>query len=88
MYIVQLDYEFCEEDKHNSPIQIRKVTPIQMPHIDLAEIKQGRKLFTKDEWITILLRSTGMEADKFTEREKWLLLARMLPLVENNFNPL
>ena len=84
--IVQLDYEFCEEDKHNSPIQIRKVTPIQMPHIDLAEIKQGRKHFTKDEWITILLRSTGMEADKFTEREKWLLLARMLPLVENNFN--
>ena len=57
-----------------------------MPHIDLAEIKQGRKHFTKDEWITILLRSTGMEADKFTEREKWLLLARMLPLVENNFN--
>ncbi len=84
--IVQLDYEFCEEDKHNSPIQIRKVTPIQMPHIDLAEIKQGRKHFTKDEWITILLRSTGMEVDKFTEREKWLLLARMLPLVENNFN--
>ena len=84
--IVQLDYEFCEEDKHNSPIQIRKVTPIQMPHIDLVEIKQGRKHFTKDEWITILLRSTGMEADKFTEREKWLLLARMLPLVENNFN--
>lgn len=84
--IVQLDYEFCEEDKHNSPIQIRKVTPIQMPHIDLVEIKQGRKQFTKDEWITILLRSTGMEADKFTEREKWLLLARMLPLVENNFN--
>nr|WP_242965699.1 protease Lon-related BREX system protein BrxL [Flavonifractor sp. An4] len=83
---MQLDYEFCEEDKHNSPIQIRKVTPIQMPHIDLAEIKQGRKHFTKDEWITILLRSTGMEADKFTEREKWLLLARMLPLVENNFN--
>lgn len=84
--IVQLDYEFCEEDKHNSPIQIRKVTPIQMPHIDLSEIKQGRKHFTKDEWITILLRSTGMEADKFTDREKWLLLARMLPLVENNFN--
>lgn len=84
--IVQLDYEFCEEDKHYSPIQIRKVTPIQMPHIDLAEIKQGRKHFTKEEWITILLRSTGMEADKFTEREKWLLLARMLPLVENNFN--
>ena len=84
--IVQLDYEFSEEDRYNSPIQIRKLTPIQMPHIDLDEIKKSRSSFTKDEWITILLRSTGMEADRFTQREKWLLLARMLPLVENNFN--
>lgn len=84
--IVQLDYEFSEEDRHNSPIRIRKLTPIQMPHIDLDEVKKGRKSFTKDEWIALLLRSTGMEADRFTQREKWLLLARMLPLVENNFN--
>lgn len=84
--IVQLDYEFIEEEKRMSPIHIRKLTPIQMPHIDLDEIKQGRAVFSKEEWITILLRSTGMEADKFTEREKWLLLTRMLPLVENNFN--
>lgn len=27
-----------------------------------------------------------MEPDEFTEREKWLLLTRMIPLVENNFN--
>ena len=27
-----------------------------------------------------------MEADRFTKREKWLQLARMLPLIENNFN--
>lgn len=84
--IVQLEYEFLEEDKKNTPISIRKLTPIQMPHIDLDEIKEGRKAFTKDEWITILLRSTGMEADRFSDREKWLLLARMIPLVENNVN--
>ena len=85
--IVQLDYEFIEEDKKNgNPVQIRKLTPIQMPHIDLDEVKNGRKAFSKDEWMTILLRSTGMEPDKFSEREKWLLLARMIPLVENNFN--
>jgi ATP-dependent Lon protease len=57
-----------------------------MPHIDMQEIRDGRKAFTKEEWITILLRSTGMEADKFSYREQWLLLARMLPLIENNFN--
>jgi len=84
--IVQLDYEYVEEDKRANPIHIRKLTPIQMPHIDLDEIKNGRKAFSKDEWINILLRSTGMEPDKFTYREKWLLLARMLPLVENNIN--
>lgn len=84
--IVQLEYEYMEEDKRSNPIRVRKLTPIQMPHIELSEIKEARGYFTKEEWISILLRSTGMEADKFTDREKWLLLARMIPLVENNFN--
>lgn len=73
---MQLEYEFVEEDKKVNPIRVRKLTPIQMPHIDLDEIKNARSAFTKDEWITLMLRSTGMEADKFTYREKWLLLAR------------
>lgn len=85
--MVTLDYEYIEEDKKNgTPIQIRKLNPIQMPHVDINELKQGRKAFTKEEWMDILLRSIGMEPDTLTEREKWLLLARMLPLVENNFN--
>ena len=85
--IVQLNYEYNEEDKKNGyPIQITKLTPIQMPHVDINELKEGRKNFTKEEWIDVMLRSIGMEADELTEREKWLLLGRMLPLVENNFN--
>lgn len=84
--IVQLEYEYIEEDKKASPIRIHKLTPIQMPHVDIEELKQGRKSFTQEEWMKVLLRSVGMEPDKFTERERWLLLARVLPLVENNFN--
>lgn len=84
--IVQLEYEFIEEDKNASPIHIRKLTPIQMPHVDIDELKQGRKAFTQKEWMNVMLRSIGMEPDKLSYREKWLLLARMLPLVENNFN--
>ena len=84
--IVQLEYEYIEEEKNASPIHIRKLTPIQMPHIDLGELKEGRKAFTKDEWIDVLLRSIGMEPDALNYREKWLLLTRMLPLIENNFN--
>jgi len=85
--IVQLDYEYVEEEKKNGyPVQIRKLTPIQMPHVDIDELKNGRKAFTKDEWIDIMLRSIGMEPDELTYREKWLLITRMIPLVENNFN--
>ena len=75
-----------KRQKDATPINIRKLTPIQMPHIDIEELKQGRKAFTKEEWMDVMLRSIGMEPDTLTEREKWLLLARMLPLVENNFN--
>ncbi len=85
--IVQMDYEYIEEDKKNgTPVQIRKLTPIQMPHIDMEELKQGRKAFCKDEWLDVLLRSVGMEPEALSYREKWLLLTRMIPLVENNFN--
>lgn len=84
--IVQLEYEYIEEERNAPPIHIRKLTPIQMPHIDIDELKQARKAFTKEEWISVLLRSVGMEPDTLTEREQWLLIARMLPLVENNFN--
>lgn len=93
--IVQLEY--AEDDMNvdaslkqkkqaKYPINILKLTPIQMPHIDMDELKGGRQAFTKDEWIDIMLRSIGMEPDELSYREKWLLLTRMIPLVENNFN--
>ena len=100
--IVQLEYEsegdssFGMEDfdseprqkkqKDVSPISIRKLTPIQMPHIDIEEVRAGRKAFMQDEWMDVMLRSCGYEPEQLNQREKWLLLARMLPLVENNFN--
>lgn len=84
--IVQLEYEYDEEDKFSSPIKIAKLNPIQMPHVDINELKEGRKAFTKNEWIDVILRSIGMEPDQLNEREKWLLLLRLVPLIENNYN--
>lgn len=98
--IVRLEYEADDSDDiaetalpncrkkrtKESPVKISKLTPIQMPHIDIALLKEGRKAFTKTEWMNIMLRSIGMEPDVLSEREKWLLLTRMIPLVENNFN--
>lgn len=75
-----------KRQKDMTPISIRKLTPIQLPNVDMDALKAGRKDFTKEEWLNVLMRSIGMEPDELTEREKWLLLTRMIPLVENNFN--
>lgn len=84
--IIQLDYYYDESDKHRIPFRIIKLTPIQMPNLHMNEVLMGREKFSKDEWVDVVLRSIGMEPTKFTYREKLLLLARMIPLVENNFN--
>lgn len=84
--MVNLEYEYDEADYTRNPIKIRDLQPIQLPNIDLDEILMNRKNFTKDEWIDIILRSCGMEPTQFNERVKWLLLMRLIPLVENNFN--
>lgn len=84
--MVNLEYQFDEEDRKGTPIRILKLQPIQMPHIDIKDLQEGRKYFTKDEWIDIMLRSIGMEPDELIDREKWLLLLRLVPLVENNYN--
>ena len=84
-----VDSEIKDKSKrkqHASPIEIMKLQPIQMPHVDIEDLKRGRSAFTQEEWMDILLRSIGMEPDALSNREKWLLLTRMLPLVENNFN--
>ncbi|MGA7500021.1 MAG: protease Lon-related BREX system protein BrxL [Isosphaeraceae bacterium] len=83
--IVTLEY-FFEEDQKGSPFLLRDLKPIQMPNMDLEELFQGRRAFTEQQWIDALLRSTGMEPTNFQERVKWHLLARMIPLVENNYN--
>lgn len=83
--IVTLNY-FFDADEGDSPFILEDLTPIQMPNIDIKEIQEKRKNFTKDEWIDLVLRSTGMEPTQFKQRVKWHLLARLAPLTENNVN--
>ncbi|MDR3222522.1 MAG: protease Lon-related BREX system protein BrxL [Methanobrevibacter sp.] len=77
---------WCMVTFNYNPFSIEKLFPIQMPNLDLNEILDGRDHFTKDEWIDILLRFCGMEPTQLDERVKWLILARLVPLIENNFN--
>jgi ATP-dependent Lon protease len=84
--MLKMDYYYDEEQKNMSPFSISNLKPIQMPNMELNEIIEGRKEFTKDEWIDILIRSTGMEPTQLNDRVKWHLLLRLVPLVENNYN--
>lgn len=83
--ILKMSYYYDEVEKSN-PFKITDLTPIQMPNLDMDEIYEGRKHFTKDEWIDVLLRSIGMEPTNLENGAKWHLLLRLVPLVENNYN--
>jgi ATP-dependent Lon protease len=84
--MLKMDYFFDEEARNMNPFSISSLQPIQMPNMDLNEIFEGRRSFTKEEWIDVLIRSTGMEPTHLEERVKWHLLLRLVPLVENNYN--
>lgn len=83
--IVTLKY-FFEEGQKSSPFIVEELKPIQMPNMNMQELFEGRKAFTEEQWMDVLLRSTGIEPSVFEERAKWHLLARMIPFVENNYN--
>jgi ATP-dependent Lon protease len=83
--IISLSYLYDEGSK-SSPFHILELKPIQMPNLDLQTVFEGRKAFTENQWIDVLLRSSGLEPSLFEERTKWHLISRLLPLVENNLN--
>jgi len=83
--ILNLQYLY-EEGSNASPFILSELKPIQMPNLDLEAVFEGRRAFTEAQWIDVLLRSTGLEPSTFENRVKWHLLARLIPLVENNYN--
>ena len=83
--LVTLEY-FFEEGQKGSPFSVRHLKPIQMPNMDMADLREGRKQFTTEQWIDVLMRSSGMEPTTLDRRVKWHLLSRMIPFVENNYN--
>jgi ATP-dependent Lon protease len=84
--IVSVSYYHDDQDRHALPFTIIQLTPIQMPNLDLQDLKQGRSNFTKEEWMDVLIRSMGIEPSKLKEEQKWHFIERAVPLVENNYN--
>lgn len=75
-----------KKSKYDSPFEIASLKPIQMPNLDLDEFREVRGSFTKEEWMTLLLRSAGYEPDELSEKEKLHYLLRFVPFVQKNYN--
>lgn len=84
--IIKVSYNFDDQDRHRMPFKAAALDPIQLPNMDLTQIFDGRRHFTKEEWIDILIRSMGIEPTRLTDIQKWHFIERAVPLVENNYN--
>lgn len=82
--IVTIGYLPGEDIKFHWEIQTLK--PIQISNVDINEYISQRKKFTTDEWIDFLIHTVGLNPDKLNRREKFIVLARLMPHIENNFN--
>ena len=75
-----------KKSKYESPFAIATLKPIQMANLDLDEILEARREFTKDDWITLLLRSAGYEPDELNKKQKLHYLLRFVPFIQKNYN--
>jgi len=84
--IVDVEHMPNEEGAKGSPFHIAELRPVQLARFDFEEYQEGRKRFTTEEWLDALVRSMGLEPMRFEHRLKMLLLARLIPFVEKNYN--
>lgn len=84
--IVDVEFRPIEENRRESPFHITELRPIQLARFDFEEYQEGRRQFSRDEWLDALLRSVGLEPEGLAHRLKLLLVIRLIPFVEKNFN--
>ena len=87
--IIDIEYDaYSKDGNKGTPFIIQDIKPIQLSTFDNSKLILKRKQFDKNEWLNILLRSCGYEPESegMTHRVKMLLLSRLLPMVESNFN--
>lgn len=75
-----------KKSRYDSPFEISSLKPIQMPNLDLEEIKDARVNFTTDEWISLLLKSVGYEPEELTKKQRLHFLLRFVPFIQKNYN--
>ena len=74
------------EDSTKFPVIIGKFSPMQVSADEMDDFIAKRAEFTRDEWLDLLINSIGLNPDKFDFRQKLLILLRVIPHCETNYN--
>lgn len=82
----EITVAYNEVDDDDYAFYVEDLRPIQLSRFDFEAYALGRRQFTRDEWMDIVLRSVGLEPAKLSKRMKFHFMARLAPLVESNFN--
>jgi ATP-dependent Lon protease len=85
---VYLQYDATiAQERNGRPFGITALRPIQLSKRNILEdLARGRRAFTAEQWKQFLLRSIGFEPEQLSQRAQDILLLRMLPFVERNYN--
>lgn len=81
---VTIAYNEIEDDDY--AFYIEDLRPIQLSRFNFEQYCEGHQECSRDEWMSFILRSVGLEPDKLSHRVKMHFITRLLPLVEPNFN--
>ena len=74
------------EDSSKYPVMIGKLSPMQVSADEMDDFIAKRAEFTRDEWLDLLINSIGLNPEKFDFRQKLLILLRVIPHCETNYN--
>lgn len=83
---VDLVYDAHDDELNQRPFFIRGLKPIQVAAFSLDEYVEGRRRFSRDEWLDLIVRSIGLEPSEYNKRGRLLAALRLLPMAERNYN--
>jgi len=81
---VTIGHNDVEDDDY--AFYIEELRPIQLSRFDFSAYCEGRRQFSRDEWLDVIIRSIGLEPTKMSKRLKFHYIARLMPFVEANYN--
>lgn len=83
---VDMRFAYDEESRGKNPFWIDRLVPIQIATFDLEDYRRGRRDMSSDDWLDLMIRSMGYEPTAMSRRLKLLMLVRLIPLAERNYN--